>query len=112
MVSISRLKKITGESMGQVMLKNLRTGPAPSIDAASYNSPGICLRPARKITIGAPNCHTVRRMNIGMVIEGLPTQPPRLILIFNEPWSTGPESPNMAFQTMAMETDAPIRDGA
>ncbi len=32
---------------------------APSTSAASYSSRGTCLRPARKITIGAPNCQTV-----------------------------------------------------
>jgi hypothetical protein len=82
------------------------------MDAASYRSAGICFRPARKITIGAPNCQTVSRMNIGMVMAGLPTQPPRLIPKKDRPWSTGPASPNMAFQTIAMDTDAPIRDGA
>ena len=56
MVSSTRLKKMTGDSIGSVMLQNWRHWPAPSTDAASYSSAGICLRPARKITIGAPNC--------------------------------------------------------
>lgn len=60
MVSSSTLKNSTGEIIGRVMLQNLRQGPAPSTSAASYSSLGTCLRPARKITIGAPNCQTVR----------------------------------------------------
>ncbi|MNR37991.1 hypothetical protein D3C85_1560600 [compost metagenome] len=64
------------------------------------------------MTIGAPNCHTVSRIIMPMVMLGLPTQPPRLIPKKDKPWSTGPESPNMAFHTIAMDTDAPIREGA
>ncbi|MNY64875.1 hypothetical protein D3C86_2020500 [compost metagenome] len=62
--------------------------------------------------MGAPNCQTVSRISMPMVMSGLPTQPPRLIPKKDNPWSTGPESPNIAFQTMAMETEAPISDGA
>lgn len=60
MVSSRTLKNSTGEIIGRVMLQNLRQALAPSTFAASYSSLGTCLRPARKITIGAPNCQTVR----------------------------------------------------
>ncbi len=59
MVSSSTLKNSTGEIIGSVMFQNRRKGPAPSISAASYSSCGTCLSPARKMTIGAPNCQTV-----------------------------------------------------
>lgn len=59
MVSSSTLKKRTGEIIGRVMFQNCRSLPAPSTSAASYSSRGTCFRPARKMTMGAPNCQTV-----------------------------------------------------
>jgi hypothetical protein len=106
------LKKITGESIGRVTLRNFRHGPAPSTDAASYSSPGICFSPARKITIGAPNCHTASRIIIGRMSDGMPTQPPMLMPNRLRLESTGPSVVNIARHTIAMLTLAPMRDGA
>ena len=90
----------------------MRQGPAPSTDAASYSSVGTCLSPARKMTIGAPNCQTVSRMSIGIVRDGSPTQPPASKPKNCWTWSTMPLSMNIAFHTIAMETEAPISEGA
>ena len=38
-----------GRSSGSVIRKKVCTGPAPSMRAASYSSPGTVCRPARKM---------------------------------------------------------------
>ncbi|MNU08016.1 hypothetical protein D3C72_2538870 [compost metagenome] len=58
------LKKTTGVSRGSVILMNCRHLLAPSRLAASYMSCGICLRPARKMIMGEPNCQILRMMSV------------------------------------------------
>ncbi len=48
---VTSTKKVVGLSSGRVMRKKRRTGPAPSIMAASYRFWGMPCRPARKMTI-------------------------------------------------------------
>ena len=74
----SRLKKITGDSIGRVTARNRWNAPAPSISAASYSSFGICFSPARKITIVAPNCHTASRIIAGSTSSRVPDPPAQI----------------------------------
>ncbi|MNP21645.1 hypothetical protein D3C76_1142720 [compost metagenome] len=73
-VCIIILNRTIGLSSGKVMLKNFRIGFAPSTPAASYISVGIFLRPARKISMDEPNCHTDREISITRDAFGSPNQ--------------------------------------
>src|SRR5690625_3921394 len=48
MIEVTETKNIVGRSSGSVTENRIRTGPAPSIRAASYTWAGICCSPARK----------------------------------------------------------------
>src|ERR1700728_1167222 len=66
MTLITRLKKISGESIGRVTFQNRRTGPAPSIVAASYKEPGIPLSPAKYTIIPPPTPQRPMSTNAGI----------------------------------------------
>ena len=111
MVSSTRLKKITGESMGRVTARKRRHAPAPSTAAASYSSVGTCLSPARKITMGAPNCQIASTISVssaqsGSLTQGSPSTPNRARNELN-----APSRLNMLTQTMASATLPPSSDG-
>ncbi|GFJ85933.1 hypothetical protein Phou_101130 [Phytohabitans houttuyneae] len=111
MVSSSRLKKTTGEIIGSVMERNRRHRPAPSTCAASCSSTGTCLRPARKMTIGAPSCQAPSSTSISREKSGLPAHPPVLMPTARSARSTTASSVKRAFHTIARLTLAPISDG-
>src|SRR5690606_24469010 len=110
-VPINRLKNVIGDSIGNVILKNRWIADAPSMIAASYRYPGICFRPARKITISDPNCQTLSRIKTAMAVEGLPTQLGPSIPNRARKELIGPSSANRFLQPMAAPTLVPIREG-
>src|SRR3954467_1295138 len=57
MIPVTRLKKMYGDSIGSVTLRNFRHGPAPSISADSYRCCGIPFSPASQITMLDPALH-------------------------------------------------------
>jgi len=58
-----------------VTWRNLLHSPAPSMEAASYNSVGMPLRPASRITELAPKMpHRLMRMKAGMASAGSKNQ--------------------------------------
>jgi hypothetical protein len=105
------LKNSTGDSSGSVTCQNVRNRPAPSSAAASNISAGICLSPARKITIGAPNCQAANSTKVPSAVDGsaiqllppMPTSPSRPLI--------APALPNRVCHTMAIATLPPRSDG-
>ena len=101
-----------GDSCGRVMAVNCFHLPAPSTLAASYNSRGIWRRPARKMTIGEPNCHTCRAISVQLAVSGFAIQdidefaPNRFNSALNRP-----SEPNTIFHGTATATEPPSMDG-
>ncbi|MNI87830.1 hypothetical protein D3C73_1450610 [compost metagenome] len=111
MIPRIRLKNMTGEISGKVILKNLRNTPAPSTPADSYSSCGICFSPARKIIMVEPNCHVFNRIKVPSAVLGLeihagPCMPIRLRI-----WLMYPSRPNMLRQRTETAMLAPISEG-
>jgi hypothetical protein len=58
--------------MGIVTWENRDHRPAPSIEADSYNSVGICFNPARKISIGEQIARLPAESKVQIAVLGSP----------------------------------------
>src|SRR5437016_4814740 len=65
MMPLIRLKKMVGESCGNVMCQNNCGAFPPSILAASYKLSGMDCRPARNTTMVGPILHKLNTINVG-----------------------------------------------
>ncbi|MNP47872.1 hypothetical protein D3C76_1419530 [compost metagenome] len=108
---MTKLKKITGDRIGSVMLKKRRKGPAPSTAEASSYSGGICFKPARKIIIDDPNCHTDSSTIEYRAYFGLATQSGALMPIMASTPLSRPSPPSILRHSIAMATLPPSRVG-
>jgi hypothetical protein len=71
MIPTTRLKKITGLTMGTTTLKKRRIAPAPSMFAASSSVTGTLCSPARKMTNCGPMVQRSMKMKAGLARTGL-----------------------------------------
>ncbi len=74
-MAIMVLNKMTGETIGIVILKNLWKAFAPSIAAASYSSSGRLCKLARKMIIVLPNAVKRIKTNDGITQVELVNHP-------------------------------------